>query len=100
MSDFYIYLLVMVVVTYAVRAVPLLLFKKKAENRFIQSLLYYVPFAVLSAMTVPAVFGATGDLISSALGFAAALVVAFFTDSIYIVAASSCLCAFVCELIV
>lgn len=49
-------LAVMAGVTYLVRMLPLVLVKKKIENRFINSFLYYVPYAVLAVMTVPAIF--------------------------------------------
>ena len=38
-----------------------------AQRPFLQSFLYYVPYAVLGAMTFPAVFSATGSLAASAL---------------------------------
>ena len=71
------YLLTMALVTYLVRAVPLVLMKRKIENRFVLSFLYYMPYAVLSVMTVPAVFFATGHVLSAAAGVAVALVLAF-----------------------
>ena len=71
------YLLTMALVTYLVRAVPLVLFKKKIENRFSLSFLHYMPYAVLSVMTVPAVFYATDHAVSAAAGVAVALALAF-----------------------
>ena len=53
-ENFFIYLLVMAGVTYLVRMLPMVLVKKKITNTFIRSFLYYVPYAVLSVMTVPA----------------------------------------------
>ena len=47
------YLFTMALVTYLVRAVPLVLIKRKIENRFVLSFLHYMPYAVLSVMTVP-----------------------------------------------
>ena len=41
----YTYIIAMAVVTYLIRAVPLVLFRKKIENRFLSSFLYYVPYA-------------------------------------------------------
>lgn len=55
----YVYIAVMAGVTYLIRAVPLTVFRKKIENRFVQSFLYYVPYACLTAMTVPGIFYAT-----------------------------------------
>ena len=63
--DFFIYLAVMAGVTYLVRAVPLILVKKPIKNRFLLSFLHYIPYAVLAAMTVPAIFYATDYFISA-----------------------------------
>ena len=72
-GKFLLYLLCMAGVTYLVRMVPLVLCKKKIKNRFLLSFLYYVPIAVLSAMTVPAIFFATDHLLSAAVGFVVAV---------------------------
>ena len=53
------YTLVMAGVTYLLRAAPILIFQKKIENPFIQSFLFYVPYAVLAAMTFPAILTST-----------------------------------------
>ncbi|MBE6819298.1 MAG: AzlD domain-containing protein [Ruminococcaceae bacterium] len=93
------YLLVMALVTYAVRAIPLVLVKKKIQNTFILSFLHYMPYAVLSVMTVPAVFTATGSVISAAVGVAVALILAFFKRSLLLVAASASAAVLLCELV-
>lgn len=97
--SFLIYLLAMAGVTYLVRMVPLVLVKRKIKNRFVLSFLYYIPYAVLSVMTVPAIFSATDSPISAAVGFVAALVGAFFEKSLLFVAASACSAVFLTEFI-
>lgn len=64
-------------VTYLIRAIPFTLFTKKITNKYIRSFLYYIPYAVLSAMTFPAIFYSTGSIITASLGTATALVLAF-----------------------
>lgn len=61
-------ILVMAVVTYLIRMLPMATFRKKIKNRFIQSFLSYVPYSVLAAMTFPAIFSATGTLPSCLRG--------------------------------
>ncbi len=51
-------ILVMAVVTYLIRVLPMAIFRKKIQNRFVQSFLSYVPYSVLAAMTFPAIFSA------------------------------------------
>lgn len=94
------YLLVMALVTYAVRMIPLVLVKKKIENTFVLSFLHYMPYAVLSVMTVPAVFYATGNVYSAVVGVITALILAFFKRSLLLVAASASAAVLVSELII
>ena len=98
-SSFLPYLITMALVTYLVRLVPLLAVKNKIENKFVLSFLHYMPFAVLSVMTVPAVFSSTGSIISASVGVAVALILAFFKRSLLLVAASASVAVLICELI-
>lgn len=96
---FFLYLFIMAGVTYLVRMLPLVFFRKKIKSRFIRSFLYYVPYAVLAAMTVPAIFYSTGTLLSAILGTAVAVVLSYFGKSLVTVAASSALTVLITELI-
>ena len=49
-------ILIMALVTYLPRMLPLAIFRKKIENQFVKSFLAYVPYAVLAAMTFPQFF--------------------------------------------
>lgn len=93
------YLLVMAGVTYLVRVIPLILFKKKITNRFLNSFLHYVPYAVLAAMTFPAILYATNSIISGAAGFVAALLLAYFGRSLLTVALGACTSVLIVELL-
>ena len=68
MTDFWIYLLILAGSTYLIRAIPFAALRKKITNRYIRSFLYYIPYSVLAAMTLPAAFYATGNIISGAAG--------------------------------
>lgn len=93
------YLAVMAIVTYLVRAVPFIVFRRKIENRFIRSFLYYIPYAVLAAMTIPAIFSSTGNVYSAIFGLAAALIMAFCEKGLVTVALSACAVVYVTELV-
>lgn len=99
-ENFLIYLVVMAGITYLIRMIPLVLVKKKIKNRFIYSFLYYIPYAVLSVMTIPAIFYSVEHKISAVIGFLAALAAAYFEKSLVVVAACSCAAVFVSELAV
>ena len=96
---FFLYLLTMAGVTYLVRMIPLVFFRKKIESRFLRSFLYYVPYTVLAVMTVPAIFYATGSLYSAVAGAAVAIVLALFGRGLLTVAAGSVVTVFIVELI-
>jgi len=94
---FWLYLLVCAGMTYLIRMLPLVLIKRRIKNKFILSMLYYMPFSVLSVMTVPAIFYSTSSVISALLGFAVALFLSYKKKSLVTVAAFSCFTVFVAE---
>lgn len=94
------YVLVMAGVTYLIRMLPLAAIRGKVKSRFLQSFLFYVPYAVLGAMTFPAVFSSTGNVYTALAGTVAALFLGWMGKSLLTVAAASCLAVFVCGLLV
>lgn len=93
----YVYIAVMAVTTYLVRALPLTLFKKPIRSRFIRSFLHYVPIACLTAMTFPAILYGTEHMVSGAAALVAAVVLSLMNKSLIVVAASSCAAVFIVE---
>ena len=91
--------LLMAGTTYLIRALPMLFFRKKIKSVFISSVLYYIPYAVLSSMTFPAIFYVTESFIPALIGSIVAIVSAIFKRSLLLVAILSCLSIFVCLLI-
>jgi len=96
----YLYILVMALVTYLIRMLPLVLARKEINNVFVKSFLYYVPYACLAAMTFPAILSSTSYLISAIVGFAVAAVLSYLEKSMVLVALSACVAVFVCEQII
>lgn len=99
MLKFFLYLLVMSGVTYLVRMLPLVFFRKKIRSRFVRSFLYYIPYTVLSVMTFPAIFYSTGSLWSALVGTAVGVVLAFLGRGLLTVAAGSAVSVLIAELI-
>ncbi len=81
-----IYIAVMAGVTYLIRMLPFTLLRKEIKSPFFKSFLYYVPYAVLSAMTIPSIFYATGDMVTAVIGTAVAVVLAYFRQPLIVVA--------------
>lgn len=99
MSTF-VYIAVMAGVTYLIRMLPFTLFRKQIKSPFFKSFLYYIPYAVLSAMTVPAIFTSTGSIVTSLAGTAAALVLAYFGKPLIVVALAASAAALVTGLVI
>lgn len=95
--NIYIYILVMAVVTYLIRMLPLAIWRKEITSPFVKSFLYYVPYACLAAMTFPAILSATSSVISGAVGFAVALFLSYKEKSLLTVALFACGAVFVVE---
>ena len=93
----YVYIAVMAVTTYLVRALPLTLFKKPIRSRFIRSFLHYVPVACLTAMTFPAILYGTEHMASGAAALVVAVLLSLLNKSLIVVAASSCAAVFIVE---
>lgn len=93
----YLYILVMAVTTYLIRAIPLTLLKKPIRSRFLRSFLHYVPTACLTAMTFPAILTATDYMVSGAAGLAVGVLLALKNKSLIVVAVASCATVFLVE---
>lgn len=96
----YIYILIMALVTYLIRTIPLVAIRGEIKNKFIKSFLSYVPYVTLAAMTFPAIMTATKSPISAFLGLLSAVVAALFGKSLFTVAALACTTVFICEAII
>lgn len=95
-----VYIAVMAVVTYLIRMIPFTFFRKEIKSRFFRSFLYYLPYAVLSAMTFPAIFYSTGSTAASAAGTVIALILAYFNLPLIAVALSASAAALIMAFIV
>ena len=88
-----IYIAVMAGVTYLIRMIPFTLFRQKIKSPFFKSFLYYIPYSVLSAMTIPAIFYSTGDMKTSLVGTIVAVILAYFRLPLIVVALAASACA-------
>ena len=93
------YVFVMALTTYLVRMLPTTLFRRRIRSQFAKSFFYYIPYAVLSAMTFPAILYATGSMLTAAVGRAVALVLAFCKRSLIEVSLAACVAVFLVGLI-
>lgn len=95
----FLYMVVMAGVTYLIRVIPFTLFRKRIRSPFFRSLLHYIPYAVLSAMTIPAIFTSTGSLATSLAGTIVAVVLAYLGKPLIVVALAGSAAAFLAGLV-
>lgn len=84
------FLAVMTGVTYLLRAVPFILLKKELTSPFWKSFLAYIPYTVLAAMTVPAIFYATESRLSGICALVTAVITSLLGRGLVVVAAVAC----------
>ena len=94
------YILMMFAVTYLVRVLPLTIFRKPINNRFMQSFLYYVPYVTLALMTFPAIVNATQSPIAGAIALIAGIAAAWLGAGLLPVAAICCVVVFAAEMFI
>ena len=92
-----IYILVMAGVTYLIRMLPMAIFQTKLDNRFIKSFLFYIPYAVLGAMTFPVIFTSTASLWSAIAGTLVAILLSLREKGLLTVALAACLTVYLTE---
>lgn len=96
--NIYLYILIMAIVTYLIRALPLTCIRKKITNVTLRSFLYYVPYVTLSIMTFPAILEATDNIWAGLAALVCGTILAYFGVGLFGVAISSCVIVFVLEL--
>jgi len=99
-SRYFAYIAVMAGVTYLIRMLPLVAFRRKIRSRFVKSFLYYVPYAVLGAMTFPGIIYSTGSIPTACAGLIVALILAWKEKSLLTVALCASAAALIAGLVV
>lgn len=95
----YCYIAAMALTTYLIRLLPMTLLRRPIKSRFVRSLLYYVPYACLTAMTFPAILSSTQSIFGGAAALAAAVFLAYRGKSLIVVALASSCAAYLAELL-
>ena len=95
----YLYILIMGVVTYLIRVLPLTLIRKPIQNITIRSFLFYVPYVTLAVMTFPAILHATESIYSGWAALLVGVILSLRKAGLLVVAVGACITVFVLELI-
>ena len=95
---YFIAIVIMAIVTYIPRALPLAFLTKQIKSRFVKSFLYYVPYAVLASLTFPGILYSTDNFVAAVLGTIVALGLAYFEQSLVVVAIAAVVTVFIANL--
>ncbi len=95
--NIYIYIFTMAMTTYLIRVLPLTIFRKPIQSRFLRSFLHYVPYACLTAMTFPAILSSTASVLSGGAALMVAIFLAYRGKSLIVVSVASSLAVLVTE---
>ncbi|MBE6689707.1 MAG: AzlD domain-containing protein [Ruminococcaceae bacterium] len=98
-NNIYFAILLMALVTYIIRVLPLVLIRREITNRFVRSFLYYVPYVTLAVMTFPAILFATNVIWSALAALLVAVVLSLLRCKLPVVALAACVTVFLVELI-
>ncbi len=97
MSHITLYILVSALVSYAIRVIPLTVFRKPIKSQFIHSFLYYVPYVTIAVMTFPAILEATANPLSGLVALLIGIGLSFSGKSMFTVACACCGCVLFTE---
>lgn len=100
MHNVYIYILIMALVCYIIRALPMTLIRRPIKNKFIRSFLFYVPYVTLAVMTFPAITECTQSPLAGALALIVGIIAAWFGADLFKVAVICCAVVFITEFII
>ncbi len=89
----------MAIVTYIPRFLPFILFSFKQMPSFFKRFLYFVPYAVLSALIFPEVLSATNNTSSALVGSTVALILALLEIDLSLIVIGGILGVYVSELL-
>jgi branched-subunit amino acid transport protein len=90
---------IMAFMTYLIRVSPMVIFRKKIENKWMKSFLYYIPYTVLAAMTFPAIFSSTASQVGAIVGCIVAVLLAYFKRGLLVVALGAAATVFVVSML-
>lgn len=93
-------ILVMAGVTYLIRMIPFAFFRRKIKSTYLKSVLFYIPYAVLSAMTFPYIFYSTGNFYTALIGTIIAVFASVCKRSLLTVAILACVAVLIAGFII
>ena len=97
-NNVYVYIALMAIVTFLIRALPLTLLRREIKNIYIKSFLHYVPYVTLAVMTFPAIMDATRSPYAGLAALVAGIALAWKGASLLTVSVACCATVYILEL--
>ncbi|GAB1352323.1 hypothetical protein MASR1M12_10540 [Erysipelotrichia bacterium] len=89
--------LVTAIVTYLVRMLPIVFFRRELSSRRLKAFMYYIPYAVLGSMTFPAILESTRSTLSAGTGFLVAILLAYCVIAAFLQTVGAAAAVFIVE---
>jgi len=89
--------LILFVISCLMRMIPLIFCKGKIKSKFLNSFLYYIPFAVMTSIVIPEVFHSTSSVASAVSGVVLAVILGLLGQNMLVIAFSSTALVFIIE---
>lgn len=99
-NNIWMYIIIMALVTYLIRVLPLTIIRKEIKNKWIRSFLYYVPYVTLSVMTFPSILTSTASPVSGMLALLVGIFLAWKGLGLFPVSVLACITVFITELFI
>lgn len=91
--------IIMAVVTYIPRAIPMIYLNDKKLPPFLNRFLKFIPFAALGALIFPQIIYSTDNISSALFGSIVAVILAYFRSSVIIVVFGAILSVYIFEIL-
>lgn len=98
-SKIYIYILACTGVSFLIRELPLTLIRRPIKNRFLHSVLFYVPYVTLAVMTFPSILHATSSPLAGLAALLLSIAAAWLGANLFQAAVGCCAVVLVLELL-
>lgn len=97
-NNVYVYIALMAIVTFLIRALPLTLLRREIKSIYIKSFLHYLPYVTLAVMTFPAIMDATRSPYAGLAALIAGIALAWKGASLLTVSVACCATVYILEL--
>lgn len=90
----------MTITVFLIRVLPLTIIRKKINNKYVQSFLYYLPYVTLAVMTFPSIIDATSNPLGGIVALLLAIGASYKKQDMFVVTVICCVSILIVEMFV